>query len=182
LNPWDPSDASRDSDGDGLSNLEEYLAGKNPTLFDNLHFTECAYLPDGRFRMLVWGEPGKTYVLEASTNLPGWQPALLFTCTNKITVVIDPKASQDRQKFYRVAPLSALPKPVLRFAPSAPITSGSVHLGLEAIPGFRYRIETSTNLVTWTTLTNLNATNVLVNFTDTRPADAARSFYRAAVE
>src|SRR5205814_10181328 len=31
LNPLDPSDAARDSDGDGLSNLEEFKRGTDPT-------------------------------------------------------------------------------------------------------------------------------------------------------
>ncbi len=30
LNPCDPSDATSDSDGDGMSNLDECLAGRNP--------------------------------------------------------------------------------------------------------------------------------------------------------
>jgi hypothetical protein len=34
LNPKDPSDASQDLDNDGLSNLEEFLAGTNPQLAD----------------------------------------------------------------------------------------------------------------------------------------------------
>lgn len=34
LNPNDPSDAQKDKDNDGLSNLNEYLLGTNPTLVD----------------------------------------------------------------------------------------------------------------------------------------------------
>ncbi len=34
LNPNDPNDASAHNDGDGLTNLEEYLAGTNPLLTD----------------------------------------------------------------------------------------------------------------------------------------------------
>jgi len=34
LNPSDPSDADDDSDADGLNNLEEYLAGSDPTVFN----------------------------------------------------------------------------------------------------------------------------------------------------
>ena len=34
LNPADPSDAALDLDGDGLTNLEEYIAGSDPTLAD----------------------------------------------------------------------------------------------------------------------------------------------------
>jgi len=30
LNSFDPTDASIDSDGDGFTNLQEYLAGTNP--------------------------------------------------------------------------------------------------------------------------------------------------------
>ena len=34
LNPYDPSDASLDPDGDGLTNLQEYLLGTNPHVAD----------------------------------------------------------------------------------------------------------------------------------------------------
>jgi len=34
LNPYDPADASLDPDGDGLTNLEEFIQGKDPTVSD----------------------------------------------------------------------------------------------------------------------------------------------------
>jgi hypothetical protein len=36
LDPLDPSDADEDSDGDGLTNLEEYLRGTDPTVVNNV--------------------------------------------------------------------------------------------------------------------------------------------------
>ena len=39
LDPMDPSDASRDSDGDGISNLEEYESGKDPKVYDISNYT-----------------------------------------------------------------------------------------------------------------------------------------------
>jgi hypothetical protein len=36
LNPTNPGDASEDSDGDGQSNLQEYLNGTDPNVSDSL--------------------------------------------------------------------------------------------------------------------------------------------------
>src|SRR5581483_11331142 len=42
LNPNDPSDAALDSDGDGVSNLQEYLNGTNPKGTFKRYFAEGA--------------------------------------------------------------------------------------------------------------------------------------------
>jgi len=35
LNPHDPADAAKDKDGDGYTNLEEYINGTNPNQYIN---------------------------------------------------------------------------------------------------------------------------------------------------
>ena len=37
LNPYDPSDANKDKDGDGYTNIEEFINGTNPTQYINYH-------------------------------------------------------------------------------------------------------------------------------------------------
>lgn len=65
----DKSLASDDADGDGMSNLAEYLAGTNPTnALSCLRFTSLAPATNG-LRMTWTTVPGKTYVVQTSTNL-----------------------------------------------------------------------------------------------------------------
>jgi len=67
----DKSLASDDADGDGMSNVAEYLAGTNPTNAASfLHFTSIA--PAGKGMRATWTTaPGKSYVLQASPALGG---------------------------------------------------------------------------------------------------------------
>ncbi len=40
LNPFDPADANQDPDGDGLTNLEEFLAGTDPNVSEGIIFVD----------------------------------------------------------------------------------------------------------------------------------------------
>ncbi len=40
LDPFDPSDADEDPDGDGATNLEEYLRGTDPNFNDDFLFKD----------------------------------------------------------------------------------------------------------------------------------------------
>jgi hypothetical protein len=60
-----------------------------------------------------------------------------------------------------------------------PLTETGLDLYLEVTPGLNGRIESSTNLVFWTTLTNFVGTNVPVHFRDSAAPNYSRRFYRA---
>jgi hypothetical protein len=64
-------------------------------------FGDCQYLPDGSFQMAVYGELGRSYDLQVSTNLVSWAPMLRFTCTNSPTIVVEPAATNHNLRFYR---------------------------------------------------------------------------------
>jgi hypothetical protein len=74
LNDVKPND---DLDGDGMTNLEEYLAGTFAWLAqDNLAISEFAALPSGACRISFWSVAGKAYNLLSTTELgAAWAPA-----------------------------------------------------------------------------------------------------------
>ena len=68
LNPHS-SDAAIDSDGDGASHLEEYVAGTDPNLGTSF-FAITNSMPVGDEFLLEWDSvPGRTYSVYRSTNL-----------------------------------------------------------------------------------------------------------------
>jgi hypothetical protein len=64
-------------------------------------FGACRYLPDGTFQMEVFGEVGRDYALQVSTNLVNWAPVGTFSCTNSPTIVFD--SASGAVQFYRIA-------------------------------------------------------------------------------
>jgi Tol biopolymer transport system component len=70
----DWSRADDDADGDGMTNLEEYYAGTDPTRADSVLRTTVARV--GEVAQLSWiAMPGRNYLVQSTTNLssPVWQ-------------------------------------------------------------------------------------------------------------
>jgi hypothetical protein len=102
LDPFDQDDALLDSDKDGKTNLEEYLAGTNPQMFDGLKIVSLALEQDNSCKLVLHGGVGETYAIESSTNLFQWFELTSFMCTNASQEVTVPLPESSPMSFYRV--------------------------------------------------------------------------------
>ncbi|HUJ10037.1 MAG TPA: hypothetical protein VL171_08425 [Verrucomicrobiae bacterium] len=90
LDPLDASDAHLDPDGDGFSNLQESLAGTDP-LDSASAFRIKSILPEGNDLRITWSvSTGKTYDVQAMTNLVGGD----FTNLATVNVPATPAISE----------------------------------------------------------------------------------------
>jgi hypothetical protein len=122
------SDRSRpqdDADGDGLTNLQEYLAGTDPTnAYSALRITGCEQLEDGSSFRITWScVAGKSYQVTYSDSpegpwledLPNSEPT---AGESDVTLsYIDCKTSGVTQRFYQV-----------RLVPGTEVTGGTVNV------------------------------------------------------
>ena len=85
LNPNDPSDAAGDLDGDGKTNLEEYLAGTDPTDPLSRFWLEPVSFEAGALHLRFPAEVNRSYTVE-------WTPTLGSGWTAIHTVPAEPDA------------------------------------------------------------------------------------------
>jgi hypothetical protein len=100
-------DSELDLDGDGVTNINEYIAGTDP--LDGDSFFEIILLTRAAVTKLVtvtWSSnPGRSYTLQKSVDLsPGsWDNiATGIIATGATTSLLDPSADDQSRMFYRV--------------------------------------------------------------------------------
>ena len=59
------------------------------------------YLPDGSFQLTVYGDAGRSYTLQASTNLVDWVPLQTLSATNGVITFVEPAVTNFPYRFYR---------------------------------------------------------------------------------
>ena len=173
------SDALIDSDGDGTSNLQEYLAGTDPFVFDGLRILSAHIRSNAVCELTMRAAVGMTCRLETSTNLIQWSPLCTFLCqtTNyAVPTVFDPKAPA---QFFRLCTTTNRPIPSLALASVPRFPTNSLLLRLTGPPGYRYSVLASTNLINWAEITNFNAVVWSTEVPDPAFRSTTRRFYRA---
>jgi hypothetical protein len=105
LDPLEPADAAWDGDGDGQSNLAEYLAGTDPE--DPRDVLELRYEVDEWSQLLLFrAQPGRSYSVQYSEDLAWgvWLPVLTLEPADTLREIVVDTAEPPlaRQRWYRV--------------------------------------------------------------------------------
>jgi hypothetical protein len=103
FNPADPADGAADTDGDTMTNAEEYTAGTDPR--DAQSYLKIDQISAaGGANVTFLARSNKTYTIQFRDDLSGsiWQRLTNVTSrtTNQVHTVVDPTAMPDR--FYRL--------------------------------------------------------------------------------
>jgi uncharacterized repeat protein (TIGR01451 family) len=105
LNPLDVSDGARDPDGDGHSNLQEFLAGTDPNSSNSVMRITGFALNGDDVRIRFRGVAGKRYALEHNTAMTGsnWTSIVGFRLGSSASVdLIDSGGRRRTNQYYRV--------------------------------------------------------------------------------
>jgi len=97
--------ATCDPDGDGFSNLQEYLAGTDPNNSANFFGVNSVVPSAGNVTVNFLSVLGMNYELDYTPDLVNvpWQPLTNgIVGTGGILNILDPTAVGQRQRFYRV--------------------------------------------------------------------------------
>jgi hypothetical protein len=186
LNPLDPNDAGLDHDGDGLSNLAEYLAGTNPgDPVSSLRITRIE-AEQGSGILIAWqSAPNRFYTIQRTPDLSVGFTNLAehIAATPPENVYWDTGATNAAQFFYRIKLDGVSESVTMRPLLAAPrsLNGGEFEFSLYGEDGVLYRIERSTNLLTWQPLTNVICTDGMATVRDATVAGSTQRFYRAVL-
>jgi hypothetical protein len=106
LGASDAADAARDQDGDGMTNLAEYIAGTDPT--DALSFlrVESIQVAGGGTQLELYARSNRTYTVEfrESVGLGTWQSLTNLPAqpTDRLEIIQDPYPATG-SRIYRIA-------------------------------------------------------------------------------
>ncbi len=166
-----------------------YVADTTPANTPGLLYN-VSYLPDafppqmmasgldknGAFTMAV-GIPGPLpYVILASTNLMNWQPIFTNNAPPGLLDFTDYDSINYPVRFYRMSWPAPDQPPQL----SAPIITGAgaFQMHVDSTPGLPWAVQTSTDLVDWTSVFT-NQAGGAMDFADAGAANSSGRFYRA---
>ncbi|MEY2439078.1 MAG: serine protease, partial [Verrucomicrobiota bacterium] len=104
FNAGDAADAGLDTDGDGMTNLQEYKAGTDPRSNTSVLQIRSVEKSGGDIVVTFPSVLGKAYTIEQSSNLDGpWYPLTEnLSGTGGLLSISDVEAADENQRrFYR---------------------------------------------------------------------------------
>ena len=103
MTPFVPGrdDGQIDSDGDGMSNAAEYIAGTDPTEKNSVLHLQVSLRESGYVRLSWSGVLGRTYRLQSSNDLENWTDLATALQGNGNAISADDSAGNTR--FYRLS-------------------------------------------------------------------------------
>jgi hypothetical protein len=127
-----------------------------------------------QMKIALSGILGHIYQIQYSTNLSTWSNLTVITLTNNPVIIFDPGFTSGA-RFYRARDLSVS----LLHLDSPILTNGIALLVVHSSPGFRFDLQSSTNLTRWTSLATLTNTSGTLSYPAPRATNSPRQFYRA---
>ena len=173
----------------GSNSLNAPFFVPDPTGGATGRFYQVSYLPDstppqmapagftskGAFQLNCTFPTALPYTISVSTNLVDWQP-LLTNVLPGFASIFDAGASNYPLRFYRAGwPLNR--RPMLT---SKGLLNGVFNLHVDALPGFPYLLQSSSDLMNWSAVST-NSLGGTWDFQDAQAAAVPIRFYRASL-
>jgi hypothetical protein len=101
LSNTNSADATLDSDGDGMINRDEYVAGTNPT--NELSVLKLVIAPTNAAVLQFQAESNISYTIQLRTNLnSGWQSWSNINASNTVRAIQFPGSGTNSEQYLRV--------------------------------------------------------------------------------
>jgi hypothetical protein len=179
--------STTDTDGDGLSDWAEFVAGTEPMSPPPPFRLTAQRLPNNLIKLSWPSVTNHTYRVHASSNivsgtLPSrWQVAAnWFAGTGTNTSYTFATTTNGATKFFRVEAAPPTNSLAATFRVSATVlTNQQIRLDWPSAPGHGYRVLGSTNLANWSLLTNwIRPTGYTANQTLPPLTNGSPKFFR----